>query len=477
VQAGDDEASLARACWPRNTRFIRASRAGSSKAACSVRRPRPPHRRDGGDRCPACAANRLSVPPRHGPEMPLLSCLGSFGPAARRRSARPRAGPAGALEPDPPPPSRPCWPRPGARRKPRRWPSRCRNLRPGSRVLPQWRKPAVVAETPPAPSVPSPLRRKRPRPPALANAARNAMYPRRRVSRLRLEPPALPANRRCRARGVCATSLPAARAVSSSARPSTPGNTTASTYRLEPDRDHRGGGGVQAGPDGPEQRGRNRPRTACVRANSATSASAASTRRASTGSGRVVAYAGREAIVEGTQDMLSMYYQLVLLAPRGGAVEMPIATGRKLAKLPLRGARRGNPGASLRASGARCASGRAAAATPSKSGCRSARARSGARHAAEDSHHRSQGRIFDQIADDTATGDKMSLSHLPLVTPTMNQDRKQDRRGGRREARGLRRGAPAAPESQAPRAVEAGSGGARGFADLLNARWPPRRTC
>ena len=48
---------------------------------------------------------------------------------------------------------------------------------------------------------------------------------------------------------------------------------------------------------------------------------------------RVVAYAGREgSLVEGTQDMLSMYYQLVLLAPRSGAVEMPIATGRKLAK-------------------------------------------------------------------------------------------------------------------------------------------------
>lgn len=47
----------------------------------------------------------------------------------------------------------------------------------------------------------------------------------------------------------------------------------------------------------------------------------------------VVAYAGREAsLVEGTQDMLSMYYQLVLLAPRGGAVELQIATGRKLAK-------------------------------------------------------------------------------------------------------------------------------------------------
>ncbi|MDO8308365.1 MAG: DUF3108 domain-containing protein, partial [Actinomycetota bacterium] len=30
------------------------------------------------------------------------------------------------------------------------------------------------------------------------------------------------------------------------------------------------------------------------------------------------------------QDMLSMYYQLVLLAPRSGTVEIPIATGRKL---------------------------------------------------------------------------------------------------------------------------------------------------
>jgi hypothetical protein len=46
---------------------------------------------------------------------------------------------------------------------------------------------------------------------------------------------------------------------------------------------------------------------------------------------RVVAYAGREdSLVEGTQDMLSMYYQLVLLAPRSGSVEIPIATGRKL---------------------------------------------------------------------------------------------------------------------------------------------------
>jgi hypothetical protein len=32
----------------------------------------------------------------------------------------------------------------------------------------------------------------------------------------------------------------------------------------------------------------------------------------------------------GTQDMLSMYYQLVLLAPVSGTLEMPIATGRKL---------------------------------------------------------------------------------------------------------------------------------------------------
>ena len=46
---------------------------------------------------------------------------------------------------------------------------------------------------------------------------------------------------------------------------------------------------------------------------------------------RVVAYAGREeTIVPGTQDMLSMYYQVVLLAPRSGAVDVPIATGRKL---------------------------------------------------------------------------------------------------------------------------------------------------
>lgn len=47
---------------------------------------------------------------------------------------------------------------------------------------------------------------------------------------------------------------------------------------------------------------------------------------------RVVTYAGREdSLAEGTQDMLSMYYQLVLLAPRSGTVEIPIATGRKLA--------------------------------------------------------------------------------------------------------------------------------------------------
>lgn len=46
---------------------------------------------------------------------------------------------------------------------------------------------------------------------------------------------------------------------------------------------------------------------------------------------RVVAYAGREESLEaGTQDMLSMYYQLVLLAPKSGALDMPIATGRKL---------------------------------------------------------------------------------------------------------------------------------------------------
>jgi hypothetical protein len=46
---------------------------------------------------------------------------------------------------------------------------------------------------------------------------------------------------------------------------------------------------------------------------------------------RMVAYAGREeSIIAGTQDMLSMYYQIVLLAPKSGVLEMPIATGRKL---------------------------------------------------------------------------------------------------------------------------------------------------
>lgn len=46
---------------------------------------------------------------------------------------------------------------------------------------------------------------------------------------------------------------------------------------------------------------------------------------------RMVAYGGREeSIAAGTQDMLSMYYQLVLLAPKGGTLDMPIATGRKL---------------------------------------------------------------------------------------------------------------------------------------------------
>lgn len=46
---------------------------------------------------------------------------------------------------------------------------------------------------------------------------------------------------------------------------------------------------------------------------------------------RVVAYAGREdGVAVGAQDMLSMYYQLVLLAPREGVVDLPIATGRKL---------------------------------------------------------------------------------------------------------------------------------------------------
>jgi len=44
-----------------------------------------------------------------------------------------------------------------------------------------------------------------------------------------------------------------------------------------------------------------------------------------------VAYAGREdSIAAGAQDMLSMYYQLVLLAPAGGVLDIAIATGRKL---------------------------------------------------------------------------------------------------------------------------------------------------
>ncbi|MDO8786794.1 MAG: DUF3108 domain-containing protein [Sulfuritalea sp.] len=46
---------------------------------------------------------------------------------------------------------------------------------------------------------------------------------------------------------------------------------------------------------------------------------------------RVVAYAGREdSVAAGAQDMLSMYYQIVLLAPVAGVLDIPIATGRKL---------------------------------------------------------------------------------------------------------------------------------------------------
>lgn len=46
---------------------------------------------------------------------------------------------------------------------------------------------------------------------------------------------------------------------------------------------------------------------------------------------RIVSYDGHEdQIVAGTQDMLSMYYQLVLLGAKAGNVDMPIATGRKL---------------------------------------------------------------------------------------------------------------------------------------------------
>jgi hypothetical protein len=45
----------------------------------------------------------------------------------------------------------------------------------------------------------------------------------------------------------------------------------------------------------------------------------------------VVRYGGREdGVAAGAQDMLSMYYQLVLLAPKSGVLEMSIATGRKL---------------------------------------------------------------------------------------------------------------------------------------------------
>ena len=47
--------------------------------------------------------------------------------------------------------------------------------------------------------------------------------------------------------------------------------------------------------------------------------------------GRQLAYAGRqEALPEGTQDMLSLYYQAALSATSAGVVEMPVATGRKL---------------------------------------------------------------------------------------------------------------------------------------------------
>lgn len=46
---------------------------------------------------------------------------------------------------------------------------------------------------------------------------------------------------------------------------------------------------------------------------------------------RAISYADRrDPLADGTQDLLSMYFQLVLLAPTRGAVEMPIATGRKL---------------------------------------------------------------------------------------------------------------------------------------------------
>ncbi|MCF8152301.1 MAG: DUF3108 domain-containing protein [Sulfuritalea sp.] len=46
---------------------------------------------------------------------------------------------------------------------------------------------------------------------------------------------------------------------------------------------------------------------------------------------RVVSYEGREeTIVAGTQDMLSLYWQLVLLGVKRGSLELPVATGRKL---------------------------------------------------------------------------------------------------------------------------------------------------
>lgn len=47
--------------------------------------------------------------------------------------------------------------------------------------------------------------------------------------------------------------------------------------------------------------------------------------------GRQLAYAGRqEALPEGTQDMLSLYYQAALTMQPAGALDVPVATGRKL---------------------------------------------------------------------------------------------------------------------------------------------------
>lgn len=47
--------------------------------------------------------------------------------------------------------------------------------------------------------------------------------------------------------------------------------------------------------------------------------------------GRSISYGGRrDPLADGTQDLLSMYFQLVLLTPTQGTVDMPIATGRKL---------------------------------------------------------------------------------------------------------------------------------------------------